>query len=198
MNRPNTPRPFTYVSPPEEEFVLYEDPMPSAAYISTIPNRIIPIGTTAIPRGRPKIFIPNNSLIREELKPKRLPETLPRPAAFHSTPPTIPDYPKLIYYATRQTIMDHIGSLPTTALYIVTENRDFSDNIFYPRPTTPNNGSYFHPGYTVDQIIQMETDRKKEWNVTYPQKKSGGRRVSKRHTRQSKKQHGRKRTTRRR
>ena len=31
MNSPNTPRPFTYVSPPEEEFVLYEDSMPSSS-----------------------------------------------------------------------------------------------------------------------------------------------------------------------
>ena len=62
MSGPNTPRPFTYVSPPEEEFVLYEDPMPPSAaeYISTIPNRIIPIGTTAIPTG--KIKSQNDSL----------------------------------------------------------------------------------------------------------------------------------------
>jgi hypothetical protein len=97
---------------------------------------------------------------------------------------------------------DRLYTLPDTeelrnTVFIKLNNPDFKPNRFYPSSRT-NEGSYFHEGYTVDKIKQMEKERKQGFLDRHYRKKSGGRRSSRYHKRQSKKQHGRKRTTRRR
>lgn len=214
MSSPNTPRPFTYLSPPEEEFVPYEDPMPSSSAATTAF-----VGTSSVRRGRPILNTVTN--IHREIEPLMVP-VLSHSATSLPTLSVVPTYELVTFYATKATLeaqgaenhpedargldvapeladrlYTHRNPQLNKTKFIKVDNLNFKPNRFYPKVTS-NKGSYFHEGYTFDQIIQMEKERKQAFIDEHYRKKSGGRRSSKYHRRQSKKQHGRKRTTRRR
>ena len=178
------------------------------------------VGTSAVRPGRPILNTVTN--IHRKIEPLMVPVPS-RSAASLPTLSVVPLYETTAFYATLPTLENcgaennpegahrlgitsndlrrlytHPNPELKNTVFIKVNKPYFKPNRFYPRDTI-NEGSYFHEGYTFDQIIQMEKERKQRHSDThYRTKKSGGRRSSRYHKRQSKKQHGRKRTTRRR
>jgi hypothetical protein len=198
MSGQNTPRPgirknFYSTAYDKIDFELYGDekspPHSSAAssssaatYIPPSRNRIIPTGVSSMISGRPTIHIEVEEDPPERLKPRKIsgPPSYPAPVT------TIPEYPRGDYYAKRKTILKHIDKLVPTARYKMFNNPKFEEEKFYLREN-PNNGSYFDPGFTIDQLLARERQRQLNWDSKYKKPATkGGRRLSKRHTHQTK------------
>jgi hypothetical protein len=160
------------------------------------------VGTSSVRPGRPILNTVRNST---------LPEPLMVPVRSHSATslPTlrvVPPYTLGAFYATQPTLVaqgiEHrpedtsrlgIDSSFAKRLYIHPEFKNiifikvnkpyFKPNRFYPNDTI-NEGSYFHEGYTFDQLIQMEKERRQRFLDRYYRKTKGGKH---RHTRRHRK-----------
>ena len=177
------------------------------------------VGTSAVRPGRPILNTVTN--IHRKIEPLMVPVPS-RSAASLPTLSVVPLYETTVFFADKTTLdncgakkypkdagrfgvppayADRLYTHPAAELrntvFIKSDDSGFKLDRFYPRDTI-NEGSYFHEGYTFDQIKQMEKERRQGFIDRHYRKKMGGRRSSKYHKRQSKKQHGRKRTTRRR
>jgi hypothetical protein len=114
-------------------------------------------------------------------------------AAFFATKPTLETHgaeyhpelaPRLGVtsgYADRLYL--HPNSQLGYTVFIKVNKPYFKPNRFYPNDTI-NEGSYFHGGYTFDQIIQMEKERRQRFLDRYYRKTKGGKH---RHTRRHRK-----------